>query len=103
MFRFKVELKNIPLVKDIFTMVELLNSIGLKTKIIFLSMYSETDFIDQAKKIPVDGFMLKHSTKEELITSINAVMNNKIYYDPKLKESKVNLHHDDYFVKKFFF
>ena len=27
-------LKNIPLVKDIFTMVELLNFIGLKTKII---------------------------------------------------------------------
>ena len=30
----KVRLKNIPLVKDIFTMVELLNFIGLKTKII---------------------------------------------------------------------
>ena len=29
-----VSLKNIPLVKDIFTMVELLNFIGLKTKII---------------------------------------------------------------------
>ena len=28
----KVCLKNIPLVKDIFTMVELLNYIGLKTK-----------------------------------------------------------------------
>ena len=28
----KVCLKNIPLVKDIFTMVELLNFIGLKTK-----------------------------------------------------------------------
>ncbi len=30
----KVRIKNIPLVKDIFTMVELLNFIGLKTKII---------------------------------------------------------------------
>ena len=29
-----VKIKNIPLVKDIFTMVELLNFIGLKTKII---------------------------------------------------------------------
>ena len=29
----RVILKNIPLVKDIFTMVELLNFIGLKTKI----------------------------------------------------------------------
>ena len=30
----KVRIKNIPLVKDIFTMIELLNFIGLKTKII---------------------------------------------------------------------
>ena len=30
----KVELKNIPLVKDIFTMIELLEFIGLKIKII---------------------------------------------------------------------
>jgi UDP-N-acetylglucosamine 1-carboxyvinyltransferase len=33
-FANKVRLENIPLVKDIFTMVELLNFIGLKTKII---------------------------------------------------------------------
>ena len=30
----KVRLKNVPLVKDIFTMVELLNFIGLKTNLI---------------------------------------------------------------------
>ena len=29
----KVELKNIPFVRDVFTMIELLNSIGLKTSI----------------------------------------------------------------------
>ena len=29
----KIKLKNIPLVKDIFTMIELLEFIGLKTKI----------------------------------------------------------------------
>ena len=30
----QVRIKNIPLVKDIFTMIELLNFIGLKTKLI---------------------------------------------------------------------
>ena len=29
----EVKLKNVPLVKDIFTMIELLNFIGLKTKL----------------------------------------------------------------------
>jgi UDP-N-acetylglucosamine 1-carboxyvinyltransferase len=33
-------IKNIPLVKDIFTMVELLNFIGLKTKIIKKKKYN---------------------------------------------------------------
>ena len=35
----QVYLKNIPLVKDIFTMVELLNFIGLKTKIVKKKKY----------------------------------------------------------------
>lgn len=70
-------------------------------KIIFLSMYSESDFIEQAKRIPVHGYMLKHSTKEELVESINAVMSGKVYYDPKLTSNSRNLHQDDFFVKQF--
>ena len=35
----KVRIKNIPLVKDIFTMIELLNFIGLKTKLIKKKKY----------------------------------------------------------------
>ena len=36
----EVCLKNIPLVKDIFTMVELLNFIGLKTRVIKKKKYN---------------------------------------------------------------
>lgn len=70
-------------------------------KIIFLSMYSEAIFIEKAKLIEVHGYMLKYSTKEELIVCINAVLANKIYYDPKLEAASVNLHQKDIFVKKF--
>ncbi len=35
----QTQLKNVPLVKDIFTMVELLNFIGLKTKILKKKKY----------------------------------------------------------------
>mgnify|MGYP001288466511 FL=1 len=35
----KTKLKNIPLVKDIFTMVELLNFIGLRSKIVKKKKY----------------------------------------------------------------
>ena len=35
----RVKIKNIPLVKDIFTMIDLLNFIGLKTKLIKKKKY----------------------------------------------------------------
>ena len=38
-------IKNVPLVKDIFTMVELLNFIGLKTKIIKLGTYGLWQYV----------------------------------------------------------
>jgi DNA-binding NarL/FixJ family response regulator len=70
-------------------------------KIIFLSMYDETKFIEQSQQLQVHGYMLKHSTKEELTISIESVLAGTIYYDPKLKKSQTNLHHDDFFVKQF--
>ncbi len=45
----KVYLKNVPLVKDIFTMVDLLNFIGLKTKI--LKKNNEIEIFNIKKKI----------------------------------------------------
>lgn len=72
-----------------------------RIKLIFLSMYNEPKFIEQSKQLQVHGYMLKHSTKEELITGIDSVLGGKTYYDPKLNTTKINLHHDDYFVKQF--
>ena len=45
----KVKLKNIPLVKDIFTMVELLNFIGLDTK--FLKKKNILEIKNKKKKL----------------------------------------------------
>lgn len=70
-------------------------------KIIFLSMYSELDFVEQAKQISVNGYMLKHSTKQELIEGIDTVMKGEIFFDPKLNRKNKNLHQDDFFVKQF--
>lgn len=70
-------------------------------KIVFLSMYSESQFVAQSKEIQVHGYLLKNSTKEELVYGIDMVLNGNIYYDPKLNQSKINLHHDDFFVKQF--
>lgn len=70
-------------------------------KIIFLTMYTETRFVEQSEQLQASGYLLKNSTKEELIKGIDAVLNGEIYYDPRLSQTKSNVHQDDFFVKQF--
>ena len=70
-------------------------------KIIFLSMYAEPQFITRSVEVQVHGYLLKNSTKEELINGIDSVLNGNIYYDPKLNQSKNNHHNNDFFVRQF--
>lgn len=72
-----------------------------KIKVVMLTMYNEPAFIELAQKIPVDGYLLKDSSKTELISGLKASLNGEIFYDKKLQTAKINLHHDDEFVKRF--
>lgn len=87
--------------KNGFKIAEEIKRSFASVKIVFLSMYSEISFIEKAKLIEVHGYMLKHSTKDELIECINSVLADKVYYDPKLEVSAINLHQKDNFVKQF--
>ncbi len=68
-------------------------------KIIFLSMYTETRFVEEAKKMGVNGYLLKHSTKEELIQGIEEVLTGNDFWDPKIDRAKTR--EEDFFTKKF--
>jgi DNA-binding NarL/FixJ family response regulator len=70
-------------------------------KIVFLSMYNEDKFVEQAKHLNVSGYMLKHSTKEELVFAVNAAIKGEQSFDSKLIQKATNNHSDDYFVKQF--
>lgn len=91
---------NLPSINGIDLAKEITHSFE-NIKIIFLSMYEEAQFIEQAKNLNVSGYMLKHSTKKELIDAIENVMSDSIYFDPKLDRKQNNLHNDDFFVKQF--
>lgn len=70
-------------------------------KIIFLSMYTEPRFIERSRQLKIDGYLLKNSTKEELILGIDSVLNGENYFDPKLNQTRTNLYNEDFFVKQF--
>lgn len=70
-------------------------------KLVFLSMYNEANFVNAAKEIDADGYLLKDSSGAEILEAIKRIENGEKYFDTKLTELKTNLHHDDYFVKQY--
>ena len=72
-----------------------------EVKIAFLSMYSEAGFVQSAKAMNADGYILKDSESTDLIEAINKILQGEVFYDPKLDTQKYNLHHDDYFAKTY--
>lgn len=52
-----------------------------KIKVIMLSMFNDPALITQAKKIGVQGYILKNSSSEKLISGIESVISNNNYFD----------------------
>jgi two-component system, NarL family, response regulator NreC len=63
-----------------------------RVKIIILSMLAEESFIKQALSIGVSGYLLKECGINELIDSINSVINDKKYFSPGISEIIANLY-----------
>lgn len=87
---------NMPLMNGI-EVAEILLESYLNLKIIALTMYAEPKYIKEFQRIGVQGYLLKNTSKDELLTTIQAVFLGKKMYDNKLIMS--NLHSEDSFVK----
>ena len=70
-------------------------------KIIALTNYSETNFIKSMMRNGAKGYMLKNSSRDELVEGIKTVMKNEVYLPKQLQEQLLN---DNFGVKasKFF-
>ena len=70
-------------------------------KIIILSTYNEGHLIDKAKQVGVNGYILKNSSRDELLQTISLVMNNKTSF-PYLEPKEENIFDkEDHFLKQF--
>ena len=70
------------------------------TKVILLTMYEDQSMIKEAKKVGVQGYILKNSSKKELLQGIYVVFEGKNYFDEKIKKDADFINKDD-FAKKF--
>lgn len=72
------------------------------TKVIILTMYDEKQLTKDFEKLGVHGFILKNSTKNELLNGIRSVLTGKRFFDPKLSTSQPKEPFgNDEFIKKF--
>lgn len=70
-------------------------------KVIFLSTYNEEHLIEKAKSLGANGFLIKNSTKEQLLQCIKSVYNNQSCFPYRLPKD-VNVFEDDNkFLKQF--
>lgn len=53
-----------------------------RAKLIFLSMHSEADYVDEAFRVGASGYILKRSAASELAGAIEAVLNGQTYVSP---------------------
>jgi len=64
--------------------------LGLKTRILFLSIYDDNEYIQEALRIGANGFVLKDVSKPEMLNAIKSVAEGATYLGPKLAASLQN-------------
>jgi two-component system, NarL family, response regulator DegU len=57
------------------------------TKILLLTIHDEANIILEALKIGVEGYILKMSEMDKVISAIKLIMENETYFDPKITKS----------------
>lgn len=67
--------------------VEQIRALGLPTKMVILSMYSDDVLVRQSLQNGARGFLLKGSFKEELLLAIQAVNRGATYLSPAVSET----------------
>jgi len=61
------------------------------SKLIFLTMHTDSYFVQEAFRAGASGYLLKQSAGEELITAINHVLQKKTYISPLIASDLIPL------------
>lgn len=71
---------NMPNLNGLDTIKYIKQSFGA-SKVLMLSAYSDEKVVEQAKTAGADGYILKNSSKDELLKAIMDVVNGKTHFD----------------------
>ena len=58
------------------------------TKVIFLTMYTDSELVSEALRSGASGFVLKQSAGEELMTAIDEALQGRVYVSPEVASGR---------------
>jgi DNA-binding NarL/FixJ family response regulator len=67
-----------------------------KTKLIFLTMHADRDYVAEAMRLGASGYLLKWSAQAELLTAIETVLQGGVYLTPALPQATAELFSSPY-------
>jgi DNA-binding NarL/FixJ family response regulator len=83
--------------KPVFKVLEEIHSKYPQVKTLIVSMHDTPDYVVQAMKLGISGYLTKYSAKEELMKAIRCILNGENYYSNEIAQVllKGNLKEDN--------
>lgn len=68
-----------------FSIAEICKKKAMQTKVVILSFHKEPDFVKQAQKLGISGYILKEDATSEIFQCIEAINNGENYFSKALQ------------------
>jgi len=72
--------------KPVFEVLEEIHSKYPQVKTLIVSMHDTPDYVVQAMKLGISGYLTKYSAKEELMKAIRCILNGENYYSNEIAQ-----------------
>ena len=73
-----------------FEAVSKIRALGLRTKLIFLTVQASAPYLKKARSLGADGYVLKVYSTEQLATAVSKVLAGETYFSPQLEPNARN-------------
>ena len=73
-----------------FEAVSKIRALGLRTKLIFLTVQASGAYLKKARSLGADGYVLKVYSTEQLPTAVSKVLAGETYFSPQLEPNALN-------------
>jgi DNA-binding NarL/FixJ family response regulator len=71
-----------------------LHDMGVKAKVVFLTMHRDVAYARQAMEAGAAGFVLKHSVASELVTAVREALRGRTYVTPMMAGELLQSYHE---------